>query len=181
MLAGQQSFSTHFVRLTWNSSSLRGADSVLFGHHFLSQNASRSLCECLWAFNQSLCYSWNLLFFQADFPSRESFELQAGIQNARNLTFSNKTQYLKSHSVFLESHGDSRLIKLLLPFHPWFLRTLSLLNIISQDLLFRSCRVYRLSAKEKLEVESQVDELLAKGFIQPSNSPYGSPVLFVQN
>ena len=40
--------------------------------------------------------------------------------------------------------------------------------------------MYRLSAKEKLEVETQVKDLLAKEFIQPSSSPYGSPVLFVQ-
>ena len=40
--------------------------------------------------------------------------------------------------------------------------------------------MYRLSIKEKHEVESQVKDLLEKGFIQPSNSPYGSPVLFVQ-
>lgn len=40
--------------------------------------------------------------------------------------------------------------------------------------------MYRLSTKEKQEFEAQVKDLLAKGFIQPSNSPYGSPVLFVQ-
>ena len=40
--------------------------------------------------------------------------------------------------------------------------------------------MYRMSLKEKAEVERQVKELLDKGFIQPSNSPYGAPVLFVQ-
>lgn len=40
--------------------------------------------------------------------------------------------------------------------------------------------MYRLSIKEKQEVEAQVKDLLDKGFIQPSRSPYGSPVLFVQ-
>ena len=39
---------------------------------------------------------------------------------------------------------------------------------------------YGLSSKEKEEVESQVKELLSKGLIRPSNSPYGSPVIFVQ-
>ena len=39
---------------------------------------------------------------------------------------------------------------------------------------------YRLSPKEKEEVKSQVTELLERGLIRPSNSPYGSPVLFVQ-
>ena len=39
---------------------------------------------------------------------------------------------------------------------------------------------YRLSPKEKEEVESQVKELLSRGLIRPSNSPYGSPVILVQ-
>ena len=39
---------------------------------------------------------------------------------------------------------------------------------------------YRLSPKEKEEVESQVKELLSRGLIRPSKSPYGSPVIFVQ-
>ena len=39
---------------------------------------------------------------------------------------------------------------------------------------------YRLSPKEKEEVQRQVTELLGKGLIQPSQSPYGAPVLFVQ-
>lgn len=41
-------------------------------------------------------------------------------------------------------------------------------------------RMYRLSPKERLEVESQIASLLAKGWIEPSTSPYGSPVLFVE-
>lgn len=39
---------------------------------------------------------------------------------------------------------------------------------------------YRLSPLEEQEVDRQVADLLAKGFIEPSCSPYGSPVLFVQ-
>lgn len=39
---------------------------------------------------------------------------------------------------------------------------------------------YRLSPKEKEEVQRQVSELLGKGLIRPSQSPYGAPVLFVQ-
>lgn len=39
---------------------------------------------------------------------------------------------------------------------------------------------YRLSPKEKAEVERQVKELLERGLICPSHSPYGAPVLFVQ-
>ena len=40
--------------------------------------------------------------------------------------------------------------------------------------------MYRMSLKGKAEVERQVKDLLDKGFIQTSNSPYGAPVLFVQ-
>ena len=40
-------------------------------------------------------------------------------------------------------------------------------------------RMYRMSPKEKLEVETQVKSLMAKGWVEPSTSPYGAPVLFV--
>ena len=40
-------------------------------------------------------------------------------------------------------------------------------------------RMYRLSPREREEVETQIKKLLAMGFIQPSTSPYGAPVLFV--
>lgn len=39
--------------------------------------------------------------------------------------------------------------------------------------------LYRLSPLEQAEVKKQVTDLLAKGWIQPSTSPYGAPVLFV--
>ena len=39
---------------------------------------------------------------------------------------------------------------------------------------------YRLSPKELAEAKKQIADLLAKGFIQPSQSPFGSPILFVQ-
>ena len=40
--------------------------------------------------------------------------------------------------------------------------------------------MYRLSPLELKEVERQVTELLNKGLIQPSSSPYGAPILFVK-
>lgn len=40
-------------------------------------------------------------------------------------------------------------------------------------------RMYRLSPREKAEVEAQIKELLAKGLIEPSSSPFGAPVIFV--
>ena len=40
-------------------------------------------------------------------------------------------------------------------------------------------KLYRLSWKEQAELENQLKELLAKGWIQASTSPYGSPILFV--
>lgn len=39
---------------------------------------------------------------------------------------------------------------------------------------------YRMSPLELQEVKKQIDELLNQGYIQPSKSPYGSPVLFVK-
>ena len=43
------------------------------------------------------------------------------------------------------------------------------------------CRpTYRLAEPEVAECRRQVEELLAQGFIRPSASPYGSPILFVR-
>jgi transposase InsO family protein len=39
--------------------------------------------------------------------------------------------------------------------------------------------LYRMSQDELADLRSQLDELLVKGYIQPSTSPYGAPVLFV--
>lgn len=41
-------------------------------------------------------------------------------------------------------------------------------------------RVYRMSARELAEVRKQLDSLLEKGWIRPSASPYGHPVLFAR-
>jgi hypothetical protein len=38
--------------------------------------------------------------------------------------------------------------------------------------------IYRLSPSELKELRRTLDDLLAKGFIRPSNSPWGAPVLF---
>jgi hypothetical protein len=39
---------------------------------------------------------------------------------------------------------------------------------------------YRLARKELEELKRQLDDMLSKGFIRPSTSPYGAPVLFVR-
>ena len=39
---------------------------------------------------------------------------------------------------------------------------------------------YRLSPAEQDKMEEQARDLLAQGFIRPSNSPYGAPILFVR-
>jgi hypothetical protein len=39
---------------------------------------------------------------------------------------------------------------------------------------------YRMAPKEQVESKRQLDDLLAKGFIRPSRSPWASPVLFVE-
>jgi hypothetical protein len=38
---------------------------------------------------------------------------------------------------------------------------------------------YRMSHEELKKLKVQLEELLAKGYIKPSKSPYGAPVLFV--
>jgi hypothetical protein len=40
--------------------------------------------------------------------------------------------------------------------------------------------MYRLSPAEREEAERQIKEYLAKGWIEPSSSPFGAPILFVQ-
>ena len=39
---------------------------------------------------------------------------------------------------------------------------------------------YRMAPAELKELKAQLEELLNKGFIQPSTSPWGAPVLFVK-
>jgi hypothetical protein len=39
---------------------------------------------------------------------------------------------------------------------------------------------YRMSTKELKELQLQIEELLKKGYIHPSMSPWGAPVLFVK-
>jgi hypothetical protein len=43
-----------------------------------------------------------------------------------------------------------------------------------------SKRPYRMLVNELVELKKQIAELQAKGFIRPSSSPWGAPVLFVQ-
>jgi hypothetical protein len=40
---------------------------------------------------------------------------------------------------------------------------------------------YLMSHEELKELEVQLEELFAKGYIKPSKSPYGAPILFVHN
>lgn len=40
--------------------------------------------------------------------------------------------------------------------------------------------MYRLSPKELLDMERQIKDLLERGFIVPSTSPYGAPIIFVK-
>jgi hypothetical protein len=43
-----------------------------------------------------------------------------------------------------------------------------------------SKRPYRMPTNELVELKKQIAELQAKGFICPSSSPWGAPVLFVK-
>jgi hypothetical protein len=42
-----------------------------------------------------------------------------------------------------------------------------------------SKRPYRMDVKDLAELKKQIEELLSKGFIRPSSSPWGAPTLFV--
>jgi hypothetical protein len=44
-----------------------------------------------------------------------------------------------------------------------------------------SKRAYRVSRPELVELKKLIDELLEKGYIRPSTSPWTTPVLFVEN
>ena len=39
-------------------------------------------------------------------------------------------------------------------------------------------KYYRMPSTKLVELKNQLDELLQKGYIRPSTSPWGSPVLF---
>ena len=43
-----------------------------------------------------------------------------------------------------------------------------------------SWRFYRMAPKELVEMKKQLEELLEKGFIRPSSSPWGCPAIFVK-
>jgi hypothetical protein len=43
-----------------------------------------------------------------------------------------------------------------------------------------SKRAYRVSGPELVELKKQIYELLEKGYIRPSTSPWAAPVLFVE-
>jgi hypothetical protein len=43
-----------------------------------------------------------------------------------------------------------------------------------------SKRAYRVSGPELVELKNKIDELLEKGYIRPSTSPWAAPVLFVE-
>nr|ADB85355.1 putative retrotransposon protein [Phyllostachys edulis] len=43
-----------------------------------------------------------------------------------------------------------------------------------------SKRPYRMPADELVEMKKQLEELLEKGFVRPSSSPWGAPILFVR-
>jgi hypothetical protein len=43
-----------------------------------------------------------------------------------------------------------------------------------------SRRPYKMTSKELAELKVQLNELLEKGYIRPSSSPWGFPALFVK-
>lgn len=53
-------------------------------------------------------------------------------------------------------------------------------DILQQDVPLPNIGMYKLSALENAEIKKQVQELLQKGFIRPSTSPCGSPIVLVR-
>jgi hypothetical protein len=43
-----------------------------------------------------------------------------------------------------------------------------------------SRRAYRMSGLKLVELKKQIDDLLEKGYIRPSTSPWTAPVLFIE-
>jgi hypothetical protein len=41
-------------------------------------------------------------------------------------------------------------------------------------------KLYRMAPTELVELKKQIKELLKKGYVRPSSSPWGSPVLFAK-
>jgi len=52
--------------------------------------------------------------------------------------------------------------------------------ILQQDVPLPNIVMYMLSALENAEIKKQVQEFLEKGFIRPSTSPCGSPIVLVR-
>jgi hypothetical protein len=51
---------------------------------------------------------------------------------------------------------------------------------LKPGIALESRRAYRIPPKELAELKTQLQELLDKGFIQPSSSPWGCPAIFVK-
>jgi len=51
---------------------------------------------------------------------------------------------------------------------------------LQQDAPFPNIGMYKFSTSENVEIKKQVQELLEKGFIRPSTSPCGSPIVLVR-
>jgi hypothetical protein len=59
-------------------------------------------------------------------------------------------------------------------------RDIELLIVLLPGTLPISNRPYRMPVNELVELKKQIAKLQAKGFIRPSSSPWGAPVLFVE-
>ena len=79
------------------------------------------------------------------------------------------------HQVLLEHHQCTAQPQGLPPSRP----TVPTIPLANENLtVFK--QMYRLSPSEKSELENQLADLLKRGHIRPSVSPFGSPILFVK-
>jgi hypothetical protein len=59
-------------------------------------------------------------------------------------------------------------------------RGVELVIELQPDMMPISKRPYKMTPKELAELKVQLNELLDKGYIHPSSSPWGCPALFVK-
>nr|XP_016494342.1 PREDICTED: uncharacterized protein LOC107813580 [Nicotiana tabacum] len=87
--------------------------------------------------------------------------------------------WLSPHHAVLDCHAKS--VSLAMPRLPWFEWKGSTVDTPSRAPGTQPIYIppYRMAPKERKELKEQLNELSAKGFVRPSISPWGAPVLFL--
>src|SRR5882762_447209 len=80
-------------------------------------------------------------------------------------------QYLAYHSVFEEETSHA-----LLPFRKWD----HAIELKPEAILSNNCKVYPLNPEEQKALDAFLSDMLDRGYIHPSKSPFASPFIFVK-